>query len=150
MEPLDTKVTSDVCYLLNDQCYKYFHNETTYDELEKIITSQSVPMFAYISYNSPNYSTVTIYFSETLDETSPKNFDLMNTDDVNKLLSILKCRVYSHERFNSKYMVGFNIWSYHQGYRLIYARKYGYEQLFKEYHPYEYQQDIKQLNAMNL
>lgn len=138
----------DILYSLNDLSYKYFHNNATYTELENLIkyACQRMKIYVLIGGMSPNYSSVEVFFTAEPREQYMKILDLTNTADFDNILDILKYKEY-HHRHNSVYIVGFNIWSYHNdGSRLKYARQYGYADLYSQHYPSLYQDDLKRSN----
>ena len=128
---------------LNDLCWKYFHNEIAYNEIKSAIKSKCVLMTIYsiIDIQSPHYDSVYVYFMNNNNKAAVESLDLTDSDNLELLLSILERKVYVRLN-NRKYIVGFDVLSYHIGYRLKYSQNYGYEELYKQFYPDKYEEDV--------
>ncbi len=135
-------------HLILDVLYRYGRDIKILSEVKDILNQVTDEnLYLYIGRHSPNYASGYFMVFNMKEGTSWKNkpyWQLTNSDDKSQVFKILESR-----RFKDKYstiMIGPNVWGYHTGYRLLYMRKYGYEDVFKELYSDLYEQDCEALD----
>jgi hypothetical protein len=136
---------------LSDYGYGKIELSAVSDILDNAV-KESNTLYIYVGRHSPNYfcGYLMIFDGITEEDFWHKNkpfFHLSNKDDMEKIIEILR-----NKKFTGKFdtiMIGPNIGGYHEGYRLLYITKYGYDMVYQELYPDMYNEDIKVIQYWN-
>ena len=135
--------------------YAYGHGEISLSAIQKIITNNTHERVCIsVERHSPNYWCGYLWaFDTVVDGYLSRNepfFHIHNETDKQAVFKILFDKSFTHPEYHNEIMIGPNAAGCSPGYRLLYIRKYGYENVYRRLHHGEYKRDMDQIAQWEL